>query len=222
MQPFGKPRQEKEDAELLALRHLHSQIRGQAGEQPEEIKKALAVIEANSRKDDAKSYKQLIYLLTQARKKLSDVEEQWDSFRTQWTEYLDNATKMWTAHIDSFEEGEQKFSEKRREAALYLQYIRTQLHDVHVRTMSLEGMVPSGELQEGQTVLDDTMTIMDVEDTIAQPQLSQLKTDLKGVVQKVKDTIEEKMSKRPLASRAGDGDDVTLVEPADKKQRESN
>ena len=86
----------------------------------------------------------------------------------------------------------------------------------------MEGTVPSGELQEGQTVLDDTMTIMDVEDTIAQPQLSQLKTDLKGVVQKVKDTIEEKMSKRPLASRAGDGDDVTLVEPADKKQRESN
>ena len=222
MQPFGKPRVEKEDAELLALRHLHSQIRGQAGEQSEEIKKALAVIDANTRKDDARSYKQLIYLLTQARKKLSDIEEQWDSFRSQWSEYLDSATKMWTAHIDSYEEGEQKFSEKRREAALYLQYIRTQLHDVHVKTMSVEGTIPSGELQEGQTVLDVTMTITDVEDSIAEPQLAQLKTDLKGVVQKVKDTIEEKMTKRSLAARASDGDDVKVIKPVDKKQRDSS
>ena len=223
MQPFGKPRQDKEDAELQALRHLHSQLRGHTGEQPEEVKKALAIVEAQTRKDDAKSYKQLIYMLTQARKKLSDIEDQWDTFRTQWSAYLDNATKMWTAHIDSYEEGETKFYEKRKEAAQYLQQVRAQLHDIHVRTMAVEGgTVPTGELQEGQTALDATMTIMDMDDATPQPQLDQLKTDLKGVVQKVKDTIEEKMHKRPLASRSGDGEDVQIVEPADKKQRDSN
>ena len=223
MQPFGKPRQDKEDAELQALRHLHSQLRGHTGEQPEEVKKALAIVEAQTRKDDAKSYKQLIYTLTQARKKLSDIEDQWDTFRTQWSAYLDNATKMWTAQIDSYEEGETKFYEKRKEAAQYLQQVRAQLHDIHVRTMAVEGgTVPTGELQEGQTALDATMTIMDMDDATPQPQLDQLKTDLKGVVQKVKDTIEEKMHKRPLASRSGDGEDVQIVEPADKKQRDSN
>ena len=86
----------------------------------------------------------------------------------------------------------------------------------------MEGTVPSGEVQEGQTALDATMTIEDVEEPIAEPQLAQLKTDLKGVVQKVKDTIEEKMSKRSLSARAGDGDDIQLVEPADKKPRDSD
>jgi hypothetical protein len=130
---------------------------------------------------------------------------------------------MWTAHIDSYEEGETKFYEKRKEAAQYLQQVRAQLHDIHVRTKAVEGgTVPTGELQEGQTALDATMTIMDMDDATPQPQLDQLKTDLKGVVQKVKDTIEEKMRKRPLASRIGDGEDVQIVEPADKKQRDSN
>ena len=138
-------------------------------------------------------------MLTQARKKLSDIEDQWDTFRTQWSAYLYNATKMWTAQIDSYEEGETKFYEKRKEAAQYLQQVRAQLHDIHVRTMAVEGgTVPTGELQEGQTALDATMTIMDMDDATPQPQLDQLKTDLKGVVQKVKDTIEEKMRKSTM------------------------
>ena len=130
LQPFGKARNDKDDAELIALRHLHAQVRGHSSEQSEEVKKALAVIESSIRKDDAKSYKQLIYLLTQARKRLADIEEQWDAFRTQWTTYLDTATKMWTAHIESYEEGETKFSQKRKEAAIHLQQVRTQLHEI--------------------------------------------------------------------------------------------
>lgn len=214
MQPFGKPRTEKDDAELLALRHLHAQVRGQPGEQSEEVKKALAVLEASIRKDDAKSYKQLIYLLTQARKKLSDIEEQWDSFRAQWTGYLDTATKMWTSHIDSYEEGETKFSQKRKEAAEHLQQVRTQLHEIHIRTMSLEGSVPQGQLQEGQTALDDTMIIADMDVISEQPQFKQLKSELHGAVQKVRETIEEKMAKRRRISEKT-GEEVELVEPRD-------
>lgn len=217
LQPFGKPRTDKEDAELQALRHLHAQVRGQTGEQSEEIKIALAVLEASIRKDDAKSYKQLIYLLTQARKKLSDIEEQWDSFRAQWTGYLDTATKMRTSHIDSYEEGETKFSQKRKEAAEHLQQVRTQLHEIHIRTMSLEGSVPQGELQEGQTALDDTMIIADMDVISEQPQFQQLKTELHGAVQKVRETIEEKMAKRRRISERTPGDEVEILEPRESQ-----
>jgi hypothetical protein len=221
LQPFGKVRNDKDDAELIALRHLHAQVRGHSSEQSEEVKKALAVIESSIRKDDAKSYKQLIYLLTQARKRLADIEEQWDAFRTQWTTYLDTATKMWTAHIESYEEGETKFSQKRKEAAIHLQQVRTQLHEIHVRTMSAEGAVPSGELQEGQTALDATMTISDMDIVEEQPQFSQLKTELQGAVQKVRETIGEKLAKRRRISEEKPGDDVQIVETPDAHQRES-
>ena len=221
LQPFGKARNDKDDAELIALRHLHAQVRGHSSEQSEEVKKALAVIESSIRKDDAKSYKQLIYLLTQARKRLADIEEQWDAFRTQWTTYLDTATKMWTAHIESYEEGETKFSQKRKEAAIHLQQVRTQLHEIHVRTMSAEGAVPSGELQEGQTALDATMTISDMDIVEEQPQFSQLKTELQGAVQKVRETIGEKLAKRRRISEEKPGDDVQIVETPDAHQRES-
>lgn len=224
MQPFGKSKMEttKEETELAALRNLHAQLREQPGEQTEEVKKALAVIEAATRKEDAKSYRHQVSLLDKARKKLSDIEEQWEAFRTQWTSYLDNATKMWTAHIESYEEGEHKFSQKRKEAAVHLQQVRTQLHEIHMRTMAAEGAVPQGELQEGQTALDATMSIAEMDDVADQPQFSQLKSDLRGVVQRVKDTIEEKMTKRSVATRMAEGDEIEIVEPADKKQRDSN
>ena len=224
MQPFGRPRQEAVpvDSELIALRQLHAQVKNQSVEQTDDVKKALAVLEAVSRKEDSKSYRQLVGLLDKARKKLSDIEEQWEEFRKQWTSYLDNATKMWAAHIDSYEEGETKFSQKRKEAADHLQLIRTQLHEVHVRTMAKEGAISSGDLEEGQTALDATMAIEEMENVAAQPQFLQLKTDLKGAVQRVRDTIEERIQKRPLPSRPGDGEEVEILEPADKRPRDSN
>ena len=124
-------------------------------------------------------------------------------------------------HIDSYEEGENKFAVKRKEAAVHLQQVRQQLHEIHVRTMAVEGTVPNVELEEGQTALDATMSIEDVETVTDTNQFTELKTDLQGVVQRVKDTIEQKITKRSLAARAGDGDDVQLIEPADKKTRES-
>ena len=222
MQPFGKPRSDKEDPELIALRNFHSSVRGLATDQPEEVKKALAVVEAYNRKDDAKSYRQLVGQLGKARKSLADIEEQWQAFRGQWSAYLDNATKMWTSHIESYEEGEGKFALKRKEATLHLQQVRAQLHDVHIRTMAVEGSIPKGELQEGQTALDATMMIEDLEEAAEEEKaFTQLTTDLKGVVQRVKTNIEEKMAKRTLSARVGDGDDAILVEPADKRQKES-
>eukprot|EP00435_Cladocopium_sp_Y103_P023500 s582_g5.t1 len=208
MQPFGKSKLEKdkEDAELLALRNLSVKVRNQPEEQSEDVKKALAAVEAATRKDEAKSYHQLVSAVKTAKKKLSDVEEQWEAFRTQWTQYLDKATKMWIAHIDSYEEGEKKFTEKHHEAAEHLQQVRGQLHAIHVRTM--EGTVTAGELQEGQTALDSSMQIEEMEAATEQPHLLQLKTDLKGVVQKVRDTIDEKITKRSLSARQADGDEV--------------
>ena len=223
MQPFGKSRTEKEkedlNAELIALRNLKQEI--QKEKQTEEVKKALAVVEASVRKEDSKNYKQLVGLLEKARKKLSDIEEQWETFRNQWATYLDNAQKMWISHIDSYEEGETKFAQKRREAAETVQQVRAQLHDVHVRTMALEG-VSQGELQEGQSALDATMIIEDLDDVIDPPQFAQLRDDLKGVVQRVKDSIEEKMTKRTLSVRERDGEDVQILEPADKKQNRNS
>lgn len=220
MQPFGKSKMDKEDPtqELQELRQLHAEVK--KGEQTEEIKKAVAIVEAMTRKEDAKSYKQLVSLLDKARKKLSDIDEQWEAFRSQWSTYLDNAMKMWTAHIDSYEEGENKFAEKRAEAAAHLQQVRTQLHEVHIRTMQGSGTIPQGELQEGQTALDETMSIEDM-DTVAEPHFNQLKEELKGVVQRVKDTIEDKMSKRSLSVRQQEGEEAQIVEPADKKARDS-
>eukprot|EP00435_Cladocopium_sp_Y103_P073707 s369_g44.t1 len=221
LQPFGKTKAEKdrEEAELAALRNLAAKVRVQPEDQSDDVKKALAAVEANIRKDDAKSYHQLVSSVKAAKKKLLDVEEQWEAFRTQWTQYLDKATKMWTAHIDSYEEGENKFAEKRKEAAAHLQQIRGQLHDIHIRTM--EGTVTKVELQEGQTALDTTMQIEDMDNVTEQPQFGQLKTDLKGVVQKVKESIEEKMTKRSLAAREADGDEIEIVDAETKRPRES-
>ena len=219
MQPFGKPRSEtakdEANAELMALRNLKMEI--QKEKHTEEVKKALAVVEASVRREDSKSYKQLVGLLEKARKKLSDIEEQWETFRNQWATYLDNAQKMWISHIDSYEEGETKFSQKRREAAEHVQQVRAQLHDVHVRTMAQEG-VSQGELQEGQSALDATMVIEDLDDAIDPPQFAELRDELKGVVQRVKTSIEEKMTKRTFAARDKDAEEVEILEPADKKQ----
>ena len=88
--------------------------------------------------------------------------------------------------------------------------------------MAVEGSIPKGELQEGQTALDATMMIEDLEEAAEEEKaFTQLTTDLKGVVQRVKTNIEEKMAKRTLSARVGDGDDAILVEPADKRQKES-
>ena len=224
MQPFGKPKNETgfNEAELNALRHLHAQMKTSSGEQTEDVKKAMAIVDACSRKADSKSYRQLVGMLDTARQKLSAIEEQWQEFRTQWTQYLDNATKMWSTHIDSYEEGENSFSQKRQEAAQHLQRIRTQLHEVHIRTMAQEGLT-SGELQEGQTALDATMTIAEMDAVPDQEQFSQLKTELKGAVQRVRDTIEEKMNKRARQASGDNTDDkdVEVIEPMDKRARES-
>eukprot|EP00435_Cladocopium_sp_Y103_P064835 s146_g26.t1 len=216
MQPFGKSRLEKdkEDAELLALRNLSAKVRSQTEEPSEDIKKALAAVEAVTRKDEAKSYHQLVSATKTAKKKLLDLEEQWEAFRTQWTQYLDKATKMWIAHIDSYEEGEKKFAEKHREAAEYLQQVCGQLHAIHIRTM--EGTLSAGELQEGQTALDASMQIEEMDDAINQPHLIQLKTDLKGVVQKVRDTIDKKITKRSLSTRQAEGDEVEVARNVDE------
>ena len=185
MQPFGKSRADKEkedtNAELIALRNLKQEV--QKERQTEEIKKALAVVDACVRKENSKSYKQLVGLVEKARQKLSDIEEHWETFRNQWANYLDNAQKMWISHIDSYEEGENKFAQ-RREAADSVQQVRAQLHHVHVRTMAMEG-ISQGELQEGQRTLDATMVIEDVDDAIDPPEFAQLRHDLKGVVQRV-------------------------------------
>ena len=92
LQPFGKTKaeqdkekQDKEHAELLSLRQLHSAVKQQPlGEQPDDVKKALTIVDQTNRKVESKSYKGLVDLLQKARKKLSEIDDQWNAYRVTW------------------------------------------------------------------------------------------------------------------------------------------
>ena len=113
MQPFPKPKGDKDETELNSLRKMYKDLKGKPN-LPEDIKVVLASAEATLRKEDAKSHKQLVDLLKAARKKLADLDEQWEAYRVQWATYIDKASQMWLSHVEAFEHGESKFAEKRQ------------------------------------------------------------------------------------------------------------
>eukprot|EP00435_Cladocopium_sp_Y103_P063853 s993_g25.t1 len=222
LQPFPKPKTSSE-AELAALRHLHKELQGKPG-LTEDIKKAMAVVEANIRKEDSKSHKQLVDQLREARKKLSQLDDQWEAYRLQWANYIDKASQMWISHVEAFETGELKFAEKRREALHHLQQTRARLHDVHQRTMD-EGRIGEVEVESAQEALDATMKMeeQDAPETVSS--FDQIKVELTGVVQQVKSTIEEKLKKRDRSlppKSAEDNDEIEILEQPDKKQKDSH
>jgi len=184
--------------------------------------------EATVRKVDAKTHSQLVSQLNNMRKKLSEIDEQWESYRQQWADYLDKATQMWMSHVEEFEKGEARFAERRGEALRNLQTTREALHDAHQRTMG-QDVLASNDIDSAQEALDATMTVGENDSTGMQTSFAQIKENLNGVVQQVRNTIEEKIKKRERSrSRGHQGDgsgdppDVEVVEPADKKVRDSN
>eukprot|EP00435_Cladocopium_sp_Y103_P015830 s1892_g3.t3 len=156
LQPFPKPKP-AHDAELAALRQMQKELKGK-NNLPEDIKKVVATADQQIRKEDSRSHKQLVDQLRDARKKLTQLDEQWEAYRVQWANYIDKASQMWLSHVETYEEGENKFAEKRREALQHVQQTRTRLHEVHQRTME-DGNVGGVEAETAQEALDAAMTL---------------------------------------------------------------
>ena len=69
----------------------------------------------------------MVAQLNTMRKKLNQIDEEWEAYRTQWANYLDKATQMWMSHVESYEQGEIKFAERRSEALQNLKTTRAAL-----------------------------------------------------------------------------------------------
>eukprot|EP00435_Cladocopium_sp_Y103_P058773 s393_g20.t1 len=225
LQPFSKTRAErdKEEAELNSLRQLRDTLKAKPqNELTEDVKKAIQVAEQHARKEDAKTHRSLVDQLQKARKSLGEVEEQWNAFRVQWSTYLDQATKLWKSHVENYELGETKWSQRRQEAVQHLHRVRARLHEVHVRTMSTDGAYQDVNLQHAQAALDDAMLIEEQDLSEDQEVLAQAKEKLIGIVEQVRTNIEARVKKRdrsvPRAEEIQESED----EAAGKRSRDSN
>eukprot|EP00435_Cladocopium_sp_Y103_P074222 s126_g47.t1 len=199
LQPFSKTKAErdKEEAELNSLRQLRDTLKAKPqNELTEDVKKAIQVAEQHARKEDSKTHRNLVDQLQKARKSLGEVEEQWNAFRVQWSTYLDQATKLWKSHVENYELGETKWSQRRQEAVQHLHRVRARLHEVHVRTMSTDGAYQDVNLQHAQAALDDAMLIEEQDLTEDQEVLAQAKEKLIGIVGQVRTNIEARVKKR--------------------------
>ena len=223
MQPFPKPSLGAEEAELHSLRHMFKELKSKTDLQ-DDVQKIVQATEVKVRKMDSKTHGQLVNQLNNMRKKLMEIDEQWETYRNQWASYLDKASQMWVSHVESFEDGETKFAERRRIALSNLQTTRAALHEAHLKTMELEsGEKKEYDMENAKEALDESMKV-DEED-LSDSRLGQIKDDLTGIVQKVKTTIEERISKRDRSrsrTRASaQEDDVEILEPVDKRPRDS-
>ena len=221
MQPFAKPNFGKDEAELHSLRHMYKEIKNKPN-LPEDIKKVVQATESTVRKVDAKTHSQLVSQLNTTRKKLNEIDEQWEAYRNQWANYLDKASQMWMSHVESFEDGENKFATRRKEALQKLQATRSALHEAHQRTMEQDGGLERHDIENAKEALDASMSVEEPEE--AESQLVQIKEDLTGIVRQVRSTIEERIRKRDRSrprEASAEIEEVEVVEPADKKQRDS-
>ena len=57
MQPFGKPKMDKEESELISLRTMYKELKKGKPNLPDDIQKVVKTAEATLPKEDAKSYK---------------------------------------------------------------------------------------------------------------------------------------------------------------------
>ena len=221
MQPFPKSGGQKDEQELHTLRHLFKEIKNKPN-LPDDIKKVVQATEVSVRKVDAKSHSQLVSQLNNIRKKLTEIDEQWAAYRDQWAAYLDKATQMWMAHVEEFEQGELRLAERRNEALHSLHSTRDALQDAHRRTMD-QDVLESNDIATAQEALDASMNIEEEDGLGVQSSFAQIKENLTGVVQQVKNTIEGKIKKRERAlGGSAEAPDVEIVEPADRKSRDSD
>lgn len=226
LQPFPKPKAPKEDAELASLKIMYKELKDKPN-LPEDVQQVLRHAEATLRKADAKSHKQLIDQLKTARKRLSDLDEQWEAYRVQWASYIEKASQLWLSHVEDFETGETKFVEKRKDLLQHLQDTRLRLHEVHMRTMEQgsDGAEEGGaDVATAQEALDAAMQFEEQETPVLDQDFAKIKKELTGVVKQVKDTIEDKLRGRDRSrSRSKkEPDEVEILEPAPKRTRDSD
>ena len=191
---------------------------------PEDVQQVVKNAEATLRKADAKSHKQPIDQLKAARKKLADLDEQWEAYRVQWASYIEKASQLWLSHVEDFEAGETKFAEKRKETMSHLQDTRHRLHEVHMRTMEQGAEDGGTDMEVAQEALEATKQLEEQETPGLDSDFSQIKKELTGVVKQVKDTIEEKLRGRDRSrSRSKkEPEDVEILEPMPKRSRDSD
>ena len=172
---------------------------------------------------DAKTPGQLVTQLNTMRKKLAEIDDQWETYRSQWASYLDKATQMWVSHVEAFESGEAQFAERRKTAVTNLQTTRAALHDAHMRTMEMDGGEKVDyDMETAKAELDASMTV-DEEQTM-DTGLDQIKADLTGIVRQVRTTMQDRINKRDRSRSRGAEPaevEVEILEPAEKKVRDS-
>ena len=88
-----------------------------------------------------------------------------------------------------------------------------------MRTMEEGSSLEGAQVETAQEALDATMKLDEPDGSEVESNFAQLKAELTGVVKQVKDTIEEKLSKRRRLTppRPADQEDVEIVEPGDKR-----
>ena len=193
----SKSERDKAEAELQSLPQLHHTLKSKPqGELTEDIKEAIQVADQHIKKVDAKSYRSLVDSLQETRKHLREIEESWNSFRVQSSTYLDQASKLWMTHVDNYEQGKTRFSQRRQEAVQHLHQIRSRIHRAHVRTMSAVGGFETGVMLSAQAALDNAMNVEEQDLVANHENLAQAKEQLVGIVAQVKNTIESRVRKR--------------------------
>lgn len=106
----------------------------------------------------------------------------------------------------------------------HLQDTRLRLHEVHLRTMEQGAEDDGADMETAQEALDATKQIEEQETPALDSDFTQIKKELTGVVKQVKDTIEDKIRGRDRSrsrSKKEPGD-VEIIEPADKRPRNSD
>ena len=219
-QQAKKPLPTKEEQELQTLRMLAKTLKTQSG-LGEEVMKALHASEEAMQKETTRSYRDLITALGNARKMLSDLDQEWEDYRLQWANYMDTVSRTWIEQAESFEQGESAFKTKRKEAIEKIQDLRSKLNAIHQKTMKSE-QGAGLEQTEAEAEMAQTEDVEDADTTGEDARLEVLKTQMSSAVQVLKDSIEARVRHRERprsrSQRRQDGkeDDVQIVEPIPK------
>lgn len=216
-----KQLQTKEEQELQSLRNLAKTLKSQSG-LAEEVVKALNASEEAMQKEHTKSYRDLITALGSARKSLTDLDQEWADYRSQWAAYMDSVSKMWIEQAESFEKGEDVFAQKRKDVIEKIQGLRAKLQDIHRKTMKTEQEPGSENADEVEMAEAELME--EKEDNAEHAHLQTMKTQMSTAVKVLKESIEARVRPRSRSARRGGGtdeEDCQIVEPKPKDAKKT-
>ena len=217
-----KQLQTKEEQELQSLRNLAKTLKSQSG-LAEEVVKALNASEEAMQKEHTKSYRDLITALGSARKSLTDLDQEWADYRSQWAAYMDSVSKMWIEQAESFEKGEDVFAHKRKDVIEKIHGLRAKLHDIHRKTMKTE-QEPGSEDADDAVEMAEAELMEEKEDTAEHAHLQTMKTQMSTAVKVLKESIEARVRPRSRSARRGGGtdeEDCQILEPKPKDAKKT-